>query len=95
MGDSDSNINAGQNTFSYADKRLYRSFLKLFCNHLHEHSDGSIGFNLKLEHFGAYDVNREAIRNTLNDTVRAFGSSVYFLDIGEEKQWTKVMKLSI
>ena len=50
----------------------------MFCNHLHEHSDGSLGLNLKLETFGAYDVNREAIRQTLNDIVRAFGSSVYF-----------------
>ena len=31
-----------------------------------------------MEHFGAYDVNREAIRQTLNDIVRAFVSSVYF-----------------
>ena len=61
-------------------KRLYRSFIKLFCNHLHEHPDGSgsLIFNLKLEQFGAYESNREAIRDILNDIVRAFGASVFF-----------------
>ena len=79
MGDSDSDIDVSQ-AFSYADKRLYRSFIKLFCNHLHEHPDGSgsLSFNLKLEQFSAYDSNREAIRDILNDIVRAFGASVYF-----------------
>ena len=64
--------------FSYANKRLYKSFLKLFCNHLFEYDDGNLGINLRLETFGAYDVNREAIKQTLNDIIRAFGASVYF-----------------
>ena len=52
----------------------------MFRNHLHEHPYGSdsLIFNLKLEQFGAYDTNRKAIRDILNDIVRAFGASVYF-----------------
>ena len=53
--------------FSYADKRLYKSFLKLFCNHLFEYEDSTLGLNLRLETFGAYDVNHEAIKQMLND----------------------------
>ena len=67
-----------QDGFSYADKRLYKSFLKLFCNHLFEYDDGNLGINLRLETFGAYDTNREAIKQTLNDIIRAFGALVYF-----------------
>ena len=80
MSDSDSDIGNNQ-TFSYADKCLYRSFIKLFCNHLHEHPDGSgaLIFNLQLERFGAYESNNEAIKDILHDAVRAFGASVFFL----------------
>ena len=64
--------------FSFADKRLYKSFLKLFCNHLFEYDDGNLGINLRLETFGTYDANRVAIKQTLNNIIRAFGASVYF-----------------
>ena len=64
--------------FSYADKRLYKSFVKLFCNHLHENEDGVLGLNLKLETFGAYDANKEPIKQILNDVVKSLGASVYF-----------------
>ena len=52
--------------------------MKLFCNHLFECDNGNLRINLRLETFGAYDANREVIKQTLNDIISTFGASVYF-----------------
>ena len=66
-------------TFRYADKRLFQSFLKLYCNHISESPDqsGELLFNLKLEVFGAYESNKGVIKDLLNDIVKAFGASIF------------------
>ena len=66
-------------TFSFTDKRLFRSFLKLFCNHITENPDqsGELLFNLQLERFGAYESNKAVIKDLLNDIVKAFGASIF------------------
>ena len=79
MSESDDDVGVNQ-TFSFADKHLYRSFIKMFCNHIQEHPDesGELLFNLQLERFGAYESNKEAIKDILNDIIRAFGASIFF-----------------
>ena len=68
-----------QHGFSYADKRVFRSFLKLFANHISEKDDqpGTLYFNLRLETFAPYQANNQIVRDLLNDVVKAFGGSVF------------------
>ena len=63
--------------FSYADKRVVRSFLKLISNHISEQEPGTLQFNLSLETFEPYHVNNQVVRDLLNDVVKSFGGSVF------------------
>ena len=76
---SDSRSPSPQHAFSYADKRIFRSFLRLFANHLSEKTDqsGEMQFNLNLEAFAPYETNNQVIRDLLNDVVKAFGCSIF------------------
>ena len=77
MSDSGSASPPPHPRFSYADKRVVRSFLKLISNHISEKEPGILHFNLKLETFEPYQVNNQIVRDLLNDVVKAFGSSVF------------------